>query len=228
MRRYFLQILIFSLFLSFGVTFNTLAQEEIQGEPPIEPTFPSCENVQGSLKSGFSEGTHGIVGDTSAHSGSDFVYVLTDSTLIQCFCAIDDSGIQTVWWKVSSLSIEQIEFLLAQGWVYVPNGAAWGLDEDPYLARNSFYDCGNPQDDGKKDRTVSDRDADRSVRNRNGNNDDDNQIGSVLGISSYGFGGQVLGLASTGNAVEIFSFIFAGLASIGLSILLFRRRNAKN
>ncbi|MBI2009894.1 MAG: hypothetical protein HYS86_01820 [Candidatus Chisholmbacteria bacterium] len=106
------------------------------------PTFPACGSPQGDVKVSYSEGTHGIVGDTATYTGSDAVYTLTDTTLTQCFCTEDASrGIQTNWWKVSSLTEQEIEVLRREGWSFVPNGALWGLGSEPYLAKNSDFAC---------------------------------------------------------------------------------------
>ncbi|KKT58501.1 MAG: hypothetical protein UX91_C0006G0039 [Candidatus Amesbacteria bacterium GW2011_GWB1_47_19] len=99
------------------------------------PDFPSCTNPSGSsLKVAYDSGIHGIVGDPGVYSGSDSVYTLSDTRLIQCFCpAGSGSGIQTDWWKYSES--------VPAGWTFVPSGAVWGLDAAPYVARNSGYNC---------------------------------------------------------------------------------------
>jgi len=110
------------------------------------PTFPSCPDPGGTLKSQYSDGTHGIAGRTTEYTGSDSVHTLTDSTHIQCFCADTGEGIQTDWWKVSSLSEDEIKILKNEGWVYIPNGALWGYENEPYMAKNSEYACqGGPR-----------------------------------------------------------------------------------
>lgn len=110
------------------------------------PTFPSCTNPSGIIKSEYSQGIHGIAGKTDEYSGSDSVYTLTEGTHTQCFCAEDGDGIQTNWWKVSSLSEDEIKVLKSEGWVYIPNGALWGYENEPYMAKNSDYACqGGPR-----------------------------------------------------------------------------------
>lgn len=106
-----------------------------------KPNFPSCTNPQGVLKIQYSDGIHGIAGNSANYSGSDSVYTLTEETLLQCFCAQDGQGIQSNWWKVSSLSQAEINILKRDGWVFVVNGLVWGLDDAPYLVRNGAYDC---------------------------------------------------------------------------------------
>ncbi|MBI3981066.1 hypothetical protein HY345_03650 [Candidatus Microgenomates bacterium] len=108
------------------------------------PSFPSCESPQGTLKVFYTSGTHGIVGSTASYIGSDKVYILNDLTLTQCFCPDNGNGsqgIQTNWWKVSSLSESEINSLKNQGWIYIPDGSLWGLDKAPYLAQNTNFSC---------------------------------------------------------------------------------------
>src|SRR3972149_12085302 len=111
------------------------------------PNFPSCSNPQGTLKVSYDRGTHYIVGGGGA-PGRDGVYYTGDNTLIQCFCATDGSGIQTNWWKINSLSQEEIDQFVKLGWTYIPSGANWGLDESSYLAINQNYSCGGGGDGG--------------------------------------------------------------------------------
>ncbi len=105
------------------------------------PTFPDCTSPQGDLKVYYESGDHGIPGNTNHFQGSDSVYRLSDIALLQCFCATDGSGIQTNWWKFSSLSQEEIDILKRQGWTYIPSGSLWGLDDVPYLTISENYLC---------------------------------------------------------------------------------------
>lgn len=106
------------------------------------PNFPSCLNPGGTIKVSYNEGTHGIVGDTSQYNGSDTVYQLDSGNLTQCLCTANGQGIQTNWWKDSSLFAEEKQTLINSGWIYIPNGALWGLEETAYFAKNSNYSCG--------------------------------------------------------------------------------------
>ncbi len=139
------------------------------------PSFPSCSSPQGTLRVSYPDGTHGIVGSTATYTGNDREYVLSDSSLLQCFCSIDNQGIQTNWWKIPSLTDDDIRILKNQGWNYIANGALWGLDSDPYMALNVNYSCGGIGGPGE-----------------------------VLGEVTYGFG-QILGLAGTGDSTKLFS-----------------------
>lgn len=105
------------------------------------PDFPLCSNPQGTLKVSYDSGTHGIVGGTSG-TGSDTVYYTGEDTLMQCFCSTNGSGIQTNWWKISSLTQDEIDQLKKLGWTYIPSGANWGLDDSSYMAKNIDYTCG--------------------------------------------------------------------------------------
>jgi len=163
------------------------------------PTFPSCNKPQGVIKVSYSEGVHGIPGDSKTYTGADTVYSLTNDTLTQCFCSDDEKGIQTNWWKVSSLSSEEIDYLKNLGWVYIPNGANWGLSEAPYMAKNTTFSC-------KEDRHKDESDD-------NDDNNDDELQGMQLGAGIYEPLGDILGLASTGDAPIVWA--------LGISATLF-------
>ncbi|OGM19105.1 hypothetical protein A2686_00915 [Candidatus Woesebacteria bacterium RIFCSPHIGHO2_01_FULL_38_10] len=158
------------------------------------PSFPACSNPQGSLIVSYNNGTHGIVGDTKIYSGSDSVYSVTDTTLIQCFCAEDGSGIQTNWWKISSLSQEEIDTLNNLGWVFVPSGMPWGLVDEPYMAKNSEYAC----------------------RGGSSTSSSGNSGGQVLALAASN--SNVL--ASTGGSIYLLFVFLAGLIFLGLGIFL--------
>lgn len=157
------------------------------------PTFPSCANPQGEVKVSYSEGTHGIVGSTATYTGRDTVYTLSDNSLTQCFCDKDGLGIQTNWWKASSLTESEIEILKADGWYYLPTGNLWGLAQDPYLAKNYNYSC-----------------------LPSGSNTPSSNSSSVQGDNGIGGGeeGEVLGLAATGNSLTLILVFSLGLAFI--------------
>lgn len=106
------------------------------------PTFPTCANPQGTLVVSYGDGTHGIPGSPNSYTGSDAVYRLSDTTLSQCFCSVYGEGIQTNWWKASSLTDAEVAILKSEGWISIPDGSVWGLDPGPYMATNSNYLCG--------------------------------------------------------------------------------------
>jgi hypothetical protein len=186
-----------------------------QNLPVAKPNFPECKTPQGELKVFYPEGTHGIVGDPSTFTGSDSVYILSDATLSQCFCADHGrQGIQTNWWKVSSLTFEELETLKKEGWIFVPDGSLWGLEAAPYMAQNTTYKCGTHNDGGDDDNDDNDDD------------DDDDNDGDVLGTLTS-IGGQVLGLAATGNWLDITLLGTAGVVSLGTAAFLLKKK-AKN
>jgi hypothetical protein len=129
-----------------------------------------------------------IVGSTETFVGRDAVYTLSDGTLTQCFCSVSGSGIQTDWWKASSLSADEINILESLGWIYVPAGNLWGLEEAPYIVKNSTYNC--------LPTTTTTRTSSSSSNNGSTTN------GSVLGDSTS-IEGEVLGMAATGNTRDI-------------------------
>lgn len=169
------------------------------------PTFPACANPQGSLKVSYSEGTHGIVGSGATYTGRDTVYTLSDTTLTQCFCAADGSGIQTNWWKASSLTEADINILKAEGWHYVPTGSVWGLAVDPYVAKNISYTC-LPNSSSTPSTSTSER------------NDNGTGGGDLLGEST----GEVLGLAATGDSIYVYASFILGVILTVIGVRRFR------
>jgi len=164
------------------------------------PDYPTCSNPEGILKVRYDEGDHGIVGEDHLFSGSDEVYTLSDTSLLQCFCADNGGGIQTNWWKVSDLSQNDIDSLIKQGWIFVADGAGWGLDNAPYLAKNNDYSC------------------------KDSENSDDS--GEVLSSSTEapGIGGAVLGLAATGDNKFVIAWLSLGVACISGGLILRRSK----
>jgi len=167
------------------------------------PDFPACSNPQGTLKVEYNEGIHGIAGETNSYSGSDAVYYIDDENLTQCFCADNGDGIQSNWWKVNSLDEEEIEILKSQGWIYVPSGANWGLDSSAYFVKNSKYECksDNSNDNG-------------------GNTNSSSSSSSGSSSSDSGVGGAVLGLATTGENVVVYTLIGLGFSLLSIGLLL--------
>jgi hypothetical protein len=161
------------------------------------PTFPSCANPQGNVKVSYSEGTHGIVGSGATYTGKDTVYTLSDDTVTQCFCGADGNGIQTNWWKASSLSEIDINILKSEGWIYVPAGNLWGLAAAPYVAKNSTYSC-----------------LPGSV---NGVSSESNGTGGAYDE------GDVLGLAATGDSALVYGSFLLGLTLLVIGIRRFKQ-----
>ncbi len=196
-----------SILLSLAFFFAAFSKAEAYSIPQ----FTSCVNPQGSLKVSYDSGTHGIAGQTGNYSGKDSVYTLSGDALTQCFCSSNGSGIQTNWWKVSSLTENEVDSLKAQGWNYIPNGALWGLEEAPYLALNTDYACGKTSQ-GSCCSPTTDIPGPGGSGGQGG-------TGSVLGIST----GSVLGLASTGNIKFVLTIFSISILSIIVGLFLKRR-----
>jgi len=128
--------------VSVALVLSMLAAQAAVSYAVTTPDFPTCSNPNGTLLVSYDNGTHGIVGSTATYQGSDKVYGLENGNVMQCFCSDTGSGIQTNWWKVSSLDQDQIQTLKNLGWYFVPDGSAWGLTEGPYMAYNVAYACG--------------------------------------------------------------------------------------
>ena len=189
------------------------------------PSFPSCLNPQGVIRVSYSSGTHGVVGDATTYTGTDVVYQLTNDTLIQCLCPPNGDGIQTNWWKVSQLTNEEIDILKAQGWIYIPNGSLWGLDNPPYLAKNISYRCvggagGNGGSSNNGDGGSS------SSGSSNGSNNGGSG-GNNAGTTTQKIG-EVLGLASTGNIASILFYLISGIMILSIGIYLHTLRSRKS
>ncbi len=189
-----------SLIISLGL----IANSYIPAYAVDTPNFPSCLSPQGTLRVFYPNGTHGIVGSTSEYVGTDAVYDLDESTLLQCFCSVDGTGIQTNWWNASSLSEEQVEVLKKEGWFYVPDGSLWGLVADPFVAKNVSYSCRNTPAPSSSSSSSS------SSSNSSSNSSSSNSSTSE---------GDVLGLAATGDSLVLLAltvlaliFIFTGLS----------------
>lgn len=183
----------------FGANFSLVFAYNI-------PNFTSCVNPQGEIIANYATGTHGIAGKPGLFEGKDVVYKVSEDAVTQCFCAVDGQGIQTNFWKIPTLGESEINALKAQGWIYIPNGALWGLDNVPYVAKNSDFSC---KSSGGSGNGGSGGTSDSSSSGSSNNNS-----GSVL--SASGGVGQVLGLASTGNS----TFLFGTALASGLSLII--------
>ena len=213
MWRHFYKYFLNSIFL-FYIVFFTLVNNVYA---IIVPTFPSCINPQGEKIVYYSNGVHGVPGDMTTYTGSDAVYRLSETTLMQCLCPADGRGIQTNWWKVTFLTHDEIDSLISKGSKYVPNGLAWGLTDDPYLVKNLTYSCLTTTSNGG---TGGGGGAGSSSSSSSGA-----QSGSVSGLSTYG---SILGLASTGNIKTIIFFNISGITLILFGLYLKRNYVKRN
>ncbi len=120
---------------------TTISVRPAFADGAVLPDFGSCLNPQGDVIASYENGKHGIVGKTKEVIGSDSVYKSSSNGVTQCFCPINGDGIQTNWYKVSNVSPKDINVLKSQGWTYIVNGSSWGLEDAPYLAKNSKFAC---------------------------------------------------------------------------------------
>lgn len=170
------------------------------------PTFPTCLNPQGSLAVKYTEGTHGVPGDETSYTGYDAVYTLTEDTVMQCMCPESGNGIQTNWWRTPHLDQEEIDSLVQQGWINIPNGSAWGLEDDPYLAKNSSYSCigGKGGGGGNGGSSSSESSSSSSSSSSSGG-----QGGGEITAQAVS---HILGLASTGNSATLYVLFITGIS----------------
>ncbi len=194
---------IVSLVLSFFVSGNLS-----QALAVTTPSFPVCANPQGEILATYNSGTHGVPGDGTTYNGSDTVYKIDQDIILQCLCPDNGEGIQTNWWKVADLSESDINVLVSQGWILVPDGSAWGLSSAAYLAKNISFSC-----------KSSNNNSTNSSSNSNGTSGGGGVGGGqILGASTILQ--AVLGLATTGSYPFILGVIIIGLIALSMGILL--------
>lgn len=112
----------------------------------IDPTFfPSCPHVRGAIKAYYSTGTHAIPGRDGTLTGADIVYDQGNFNATQCFCpTTGKEGIQTNWLSTHTLSENERDWLLHNGWIKITSGTSWGLHSGEYLAKNTSFMCLRP------------------------------------------------------------------------------------
>lgn len=185
------------------VAFSLILSTSVAAVHAVDvPSFPACPNPGGEIIANYDSGTHGVPGNLSDFEGSDQVFKLSDTQVVQCLCPTSGEGVQTVWWKNTGLSSTDVSILLKEGWVRIPNGSLWGLDNAEYFAKNSNFICGDKG--GGPSPTV------------NGTSTSSSES-SGGGSSSVGSTGQILGastLAATGSWRNI-------LAALGIALLAF-------
>ncbi len=103
------------------------------------PTFGTCLNPQWNQTQVNYGSNHGVV-NVGTFEGTDTIYS-SNGNVLQCLCTGQGLGYQTNWLKAANYSSSQIDYLKAQGWIYIPSGSAWGLEDSAYLAQNSSYSC---------------------------------------------------------------------------------------
>ena len=167
------------------------------------PAFSTCSAPTGEVIANYSEGIHGIVGETAEYTGSDVVYKMNEWQIVQCYCPPNASqGIETVWWKYQSLNETDVSTLVKQGWVHIPTGKVWGLDDAPYLAKNTRFEC---RGNGASGNGGSSGDTGNGTGGPTG-------YGEILGITS---------LADTGSQQV---FVIGGMILCGVAIIALLKR----
>lgn len=162
---------------------------------PINPPQATCITPTGEKIVTHLDGIHGVVGNLAAFTGRDEVFALGNDDALQCFCATNGNGVETIWWSsFGGLTQDQIDSLIAQGWIFVPDGSAWGLAAKPYLAKNTNYLCPGSTSTNNTSQTSS-----------------NTQPGQVLGVST---------LAATGGKGLITILILASAVWLVLGVLL--------
>lgn len=174
-----------------------------------DPPQFSCVSPIGVTIAAYSEGTHGIPGDAGTYTGSDTVYRVDSDHVLQCFCPDNgNNGIQSNWWKVSEASESDINYYEKRGWVYIPNGLLWGLEDSSYFVKNASYSCSSDNGTGGTggNNNGGGSSSSNTSNSSGGSSSSDNgvggAIGSVLGASA---------LAATGTARSIVLFTLVGL-----------------
>lgn len=198
MKQSFLAILIaFSLWILSPAT--VFANYQL-------PSFDSCHNPSGDVQADYPVGQHAIVGINGLQNGSDKVFSNGNDNYTQCFCPpAGNTGIKTNWLAAGNISKEDKNVLITQGWIYIENGADWGLSSQPYLAKNIEFSCGGTGGGG----------GGTDPGGSGGSSSSSN--GGVGG----GAGGDVLGistLAATSNPLTRYQIVLTILFSIGLII----------
>lgn len=179
------------------------------------PSFPTCPNPSGVQIASYADGTHGIPGRVEVFTGSDNVFRIDESRVVQCYCAPDGNGIQTNWWKVSSLTSEEKAELVKQGWIYIPDGSVWGLNQGDWMAQNFTLSCGDK--------------GGGSSSNSNSSSSSTSTTTTIVNTITNVIP-QILGFADTGRQRFYRGVIsFAGITfiSFGILILAFNLKEKK-
>lgn len=189
---------LFSLFITLTVV---LVLAKPAYAVATDSSLTSCLAPTGNNVADYPDGTHGIVGGTSKE-GHDTVYSLGNGNALQCLCASDGTGTQTNWMNVGELSQDQIKVYENQGWIFIPDGSAWGLSEGSYLAKNTSYSCG-----GGSSTTQSGGGDGKSDGKSDGRSDGRSDGASIVQAAT----GNAGALASTGNITFVLSVLAAGI-----------------
>ncbi len=199
----------FILLFLIGFLWAPLARAEYE----IPTSFTSCHNPVGEVKADYPTGKHAIVGVVGLKSGSDKVFAVGNDNYTQCYCPTTGQiGIKTNWLAAGQISKEDQNVLITQGWVYIPNGANWGLSNQPYLAKNIEFICSEGGHDSPG----------------GGGGTSEGGGGNISGQGSGG--GEVLGistLAGTSSNYTKYQVILTILLAIGLIVYGYKIQKTK-
>ena len=145
---------------------------------------------------------------------NDTVYSLGGGNALQCLCDANGNGTQTNWLKINDLSEDQIKVYQNQGWIYIPDGSAWGLTQGSYLAQNVSYSCGSSTTNSGGGDTHGDGRTDGRTDGRS------DGLGSIVQAAKGS-----AGLASTGDIKFVLSILGTGI--ILTAIGFYMRKNTK-
>lgn len=183
------------------------------------PSFPLCTNPQGSVIANYDTGSHAIAGQMSLQDGKDTVYSLDADMqqVTQCFCPPTElNGIQTNWLQASTLSEEEKQQLISNGWIYIANGATWGLANGPYLAQNVTYACNETGESTPPPTSVTPAPIIAVIQSADTNNSSSNNSSTNTSSSQN----SPSSLPNTGDSIILIEIISAGLISLTISFLL--------
>ncbi len=169
--------------------------------------FTSCLTPTGEIIANYNDGEHGIP-NVGSKIGKDTVYSLANGNFMQCFCGSDGKGIQTNWMSVGELSENQISVYENEGWIFIPDGSAWGLTNGAYLAKNTNYTCGGSS-------TINSGGGDGKTDGRTDGRSD--------GLGSIVQSAKGTSLASTGNILFIAEIFGFGIAMTLTGVYMRRR-----
>lgn len=172
------------------------------------PDFGSCLNPQWGKTQENVGSNHGVVG-LGSFAGVDSIY-RNGGNVLQCLCTNDGRGYQTNWLKADNMSEGQKSSLKSQGWMYVPYGKDWGLDDAPYMAKNVEYTCANctPTPTPSVGTTPTPTPTVTSGPTATPTPTTESKVGGAL--------------AATGNAGIIYASILAGAAALIAGMVLRR------
>ncbi len=203
--------------LSLPILFTSFAQPAFAMSVP---EFGSCLNPQVAASQVNTGNNHGVIGKSGNYSGTDTIYSLSNGNVMQCLCPDSGNGVQTNWLKASSFSQSDIDVLKNQGWIYVATGSSWGLEDVPYLAKNSDYACKAITPTCTPTPSVTQTPTPTPTGTLTPT--PTTTPGPTATPTPTPVQGSVLSLASTGNIIIVYGLIIAGAVSLIAGMILKR------